>query len=433
MRQQRHIVAIFSLMFALFFTVPAPLFAVEEQETYRITQKGAETIAIAIHHLASSGKQENAFATKLDNLIRHNLDFIGLFSINPTPLNIDGSTETAIRGLSTLSDELYLTGTVTTKNGLVNLEAKVYDVPGLKLLIRKNYSGKEKDLKHISDTFCGDLLERVIGKRSVFGSQIAFVGTASGYKEIYLCDFDGTNIEQLTELKSISLTPALSPDGKYLAFTDFTTRRPGLSIKNLHNDTIVRVPQHGVSVDPAWRNERELATTLSFEGDQEIYLIKSEGTIYRRLTRNFGIDLSPSFSPDGNQMVFVSERNGQPQLFIQNLLTAEVRRLTYSGDYNTQPAWSPKGDKIAFTTYEKNGEINIFVVSTDGLELKQLTEKSGKNESPSWSPDGDMIVFTSDRSGKRKLYVMTAAGSGQRELFEMKGEQMQPFWSQYRK
>jgi TolB protein len=128
-------------------------------------------------------------------------------------------------------------------------------------------------------------------------------------------------------------------------------------------------------------------------------------------------------------MAFVSSRNGLPQIFIEDIQSGQVKRLTFSGRYNTQPSWSPAGDKIAYTTWEKNGEINIFTIGSDGSGLMQLTQKCRENKSPSWSPDGSMIVFTSNRQGKERLYVMSAKGGNERVLLQVDGEQTQPSWS----
>lgn len=78
---------------------------------------------------------------------------------------------------------------------------------------------------------------------------------------------------------------------------------------------------------------------------------------------------------------------------------------------------------------QKNGEINIFMINAGGSGLLQLTSGTKANEYPSWSPDGSMIVFSSNRQGKRKLFVMNSDGTNQRPLLQMDGEQQQPSWS----
>jgi TolB protein len=426
----RYVVA--AVMIVLCF--PLSLLAAEGGEYIAIRKEGSGKIALALDKLDAPVKEESRLAQSLDTIIRDGLDFTGLFTMISPPLNVkDNSSRDNVvlnfGALDSVGAAVYAGGAVTNTSGTISLNMQVYDTSGAKLLLKKTYNGKQQQLRTIGHAFCADLVELLTGKKSIFGSKIVFVSNKTGFKEIYECDFDGHELRQLTNSHSISLTPVLSPDGRYLAYTGFSSGRPALYIRNLSDGKTLAVGKSGISIDPGWRNSRELATTLSFEGDQEIYLIKADGAISRRLTFSKGIDLSPSFSPDGNKMAYVSDQNGLPQIFIEDLQSGQVNRLTFSGRYNTQPSWSPAGDKIAYTTWENGGEIDIFTVNIDGSGLKQLTGNSGENESPSWSSDGRMIVFASNRKGLKKLYIMGSTGDSQRPLLRSDGEQIQPCWS----
>jgi len=431
MQFTRHAIsAILALCLSL---IPLHLVAAPDGEYIIISKKGSENITLALNKLDVQRAFDGKVAHSLDLIIHDALAFPALFTILAPQVTVQDNRGINFSALGSINAEVYVRGTVATTAGNVTLDMKVYSIGAAKLLFSKTYTGKETQLRPMGHAFCADLVEHLTGRRSAFGSKIVFVSNKTGFKEIYQCEFDGKEVEQLTSSRSISLTPALSPDGKYLAYTDYSTGRPALYIRNQLDGKTVMASKSGISIDPAWRNSREVATTLSFEGDQEIYLLKSDGALYRRLTKSNGIDLSPTFSPDGNKMAYVSERNGQPQIFIQDLLSGEASRLTFNGDYNTQPSWSPSGDKIAYTTCENSGEFNIFTIGIDGSGLKQLTAHSGQNESPSWSPDGEMLVFTSSRDGKKRLYTMGSTGKNQRALLQMGGEQMQAFWSLFRK
>jgi TolB protein len=434
-RNSRHVLVFIFFFFALF---PLHLSAAETGEYIAIRKEGAGKIAIVLNKPDAKGKRESGWAQNLDTVIHDGLGFTGLFNIIPAPLNIIDTADPKnpslnFGALNSVGSEIYAGGTVTKQSGEVVLDMTVYETLSSKQILKKTYTGREEQIRSIGQKFCADLVELLTGKKSVFGTKIAFVSSSTGFKEIYECDFDGRNIAHLTASKSISLTPAYSPDGRYIAWTDFTSGRPNLYIRNLGDNKTAAASRNGVSIDPGWRNGSEVATTLSFEGDQEIYLIRMDGSVAQRVTRNRGIDVSPTFSPDGSRMAFVSSRNGPPQIFVQDMNSGVARRLTFSGRYNTQPSWSPAGDKIAYTTWENTGEINIFVINPDGTGLVKLTSRCRENESPSWSPDGDMIVFTSNRDGRKKLYVMNASGENQRPLLQMDGEQMQPSWSLFRK
>ncbi|MEI6758565.1 MAG: Tol-Pal system beta propeller repeat protein TolB [Chlorobium sp.] len=437
MQYIRHLVS-GSLVFLLYlFSFPLHLAAAETGEYIAIRKEGSGKITLVLNKPDAFAKEDSGLGQSLDTIMRDGLDFTGLFTMISPPLNVKGSSDgksAAINfgALNSVGAEVYAGGVVSKKSGKVTLDMEVYETSEAKSIFRKTYTGGEGQLRLMGHAFCADLVELLTGKKSVFGSKIVFVSSKTGFKEIYQCDFDGQGVEQLTNSHSISLTPALSPDGNYLAYTDFTSGRPALYIRKMSDKKSVMVSKSGVSIDPGWRNNSEVATILSYEGDQEIYLVKLDGSVLRRVTNSNGIDVSPSFSPDGSKMAFVSARNGQPQIFIEDLQTGETKRLTFSGRYNTQPSWSPAGDKIAYSTWENGGEINIFTINADGSGLMQLTGKSGENESPSWSPDSEMIVFSSSRDGKKMLYVMSSTGENQRRLLQIEGEQMQPSWSLFR-
>jgi len=425
------------VLISCFFAFPHHLNAVESGEYITIRKEGSSKIALVVDKPDAKGRKEREWAGTLDTVIQEGLSFTNYFSLIAPPLNVKEiadkeSVRINFSALNSVGAEVYAGGRVFEKSGVVTLEVEVFESAAGKSLLKKSYKGKKDELRLIAHAFCSDIVELLTGKKSVFGSKIVFVSNRSGFKEIYECDFDGYGLEQLTHSKSISLTPALSPDGKYLAYTDFSSGHPALYIRNLSERKTMFVSKNGISIDPGWRGSSEVATTLSYEGDQEIYLVRPDGSISQRLTNSKGIDVSPTFSPDGTKMAFVSSRNGLPQIFIQDISTGAVKRLTFSGRYNTQPSWSPAGDKIAYTTWEKNGEINIFVINAEGSGLVQLTVNSRENEAPSWSPDGEMIVFSSNRQGSKKLYVMSSSGENQRPLLQVDGDQMQPFWSVFR-
>jgi TolB protein len=125
----------------------------------------------------------------------------------------------------------------------------------------------------------------------------------------------------------------------------------------------------------------------------------------------------------------MSDRLGKPQIFIMNADGGDARRLTTSGNYNANPRWSPKGDKIAYTRMT-NGGFNIFTIAPDGTSDTQITTE-GNNENPSWSADGRFISFSSKRSSGDGVYVMRGDGTGQTKVSQEKGAFFQPSWSAY--
>ena len=352
----------------------------------------------------------------------------GAFLINPLQPNL--KRDRIIFGnWSGIGAELLITGGLKHNGDIVEMELRLFDTVKETLLVGKRYRSQAADQRRIIRRFCSEVLYQITGSYGMFASRIAFVSRAKGNKEIYTCDFDGFNPQAFTASGSITLSPAWSSDGKWMAYTSYRRGKPDLYIRHRLEKRGAIVAKKGINITPAWMpGAFQLAATLSFSGDQEIYLLTGTGKIIKRLTHKWGSDVSPTFSPDGKKIAFVSDRSGSPQIYIKDLDTGHVNRLTFQGRYNTQPSWSPKGDRIAYTAME-DGQHNITTIDIAGNEPIQLTRDAGDNESPSWSPDGSLIVFGSNREGISRIYMMTSFGTDQRRLLAMPGEQSNPSWS----
>jgi TolB protein len=160
---------------------------------------------------------------------------------------------------------------------------------------------------------------------------------------------------------------------------------------------------------------------------KDIWVMDWDGQGLRRVTLNDSLNLSPSWSPDGNRFVFASFVLGRPSLFICDLNKNRTVPL-YSGGSVSAPAWSPDGKKIAFTSISE-GNADIAVVDENGSRFEKLTNLPTIECAPAWSPDGQQIAFTSDRSGNPQVYVMDAAGGNIRRLTIEGSYNDSPAWS----
>lgn len=373
---------------------------------------------------------------KLSDFCSDSLDFTGYFRIIDRGAFLEDYREmdntggrTNFRNWTVVGAELLITGGVRSGNDQIEMELRLFDTLKGSLLVGKKYTGRLTDHPRMIHRFCSEVIYHLTGTRGVFDSKIAFISNGSGNKEVYLCDFDGQHPKRFTRNHAITLFPAWSSDGKWLAYTSYKRGRPHIYIEHRREKHGFVIDKKGINITPAWLpGQFKLAATLSHEGNQNIYLLTGKGRQIKKLTTSWGIDTSPTWSPDGRRMAFVSNRAGTPQIYVKRIDSGRVERLTFQGKYNTQPNWSPKGNKIAYSA-RMNGRHQICTIGFDGKGPVQLTSRSGDNESPSWSPDGSMIVFGSTRGGPSRMYVMTAYGTDQRRLLALPGEQTNPAWS----
>jgi dipeptidyl aminopeptidase/acylaminoacyl peptidase len=147
-----------------------------------------------------------------------------------------------------------------------------------------------------------------------------------------------------------------------------------------------------------------------------------------RLTRNPNADSDPAWSPDGARLVFTSNRDGNDEIYVMNADGRGQTRLTTSPGSDSNPTWSPGGRNIAFAS-RRDGQAEIYVMNEDGTGQTRLTTNSAPDAVPSWSPDGSRIAFTSARDGQDEIYVMNVDGSSQARLTTDPGSDVSPNWS----
>lgn len=271
------------------------------------------------------------------------------------------------------------------------------------------------------------------GQPGYAASRIAFVTQGRGSKEIYLIDSDGEGTTRVTSDGSIALSPAWAPDGRRLAYSSF--KNAGLYIFERDLSTggdRTLSARDGINITPAYAPDgRTIAFGATVGGNTEIALTTSGGGM-RTLTESRRYEnLSPSFSPDGSRIAFVSDRLGEPAVYVMGIDGGEPRVVSgyqYGRrGYSTSPDWSPTGPWIAYST-RVNGTAQIAVVGADGRGARLLTDR-GRNEDPSWAPDGRHVVFASpDRDGHGGLFVLDTVTGKVRTLVAGRGFGL-PAWS----
>tara|TARA_B100000686_G_scaffold81676_1_gene88159 strand:+ start:3438 stop:4739 length:1302 start_codon:yes stop_codon:yes gene_type:complete len=178
--------------------------------------------------------------------------------------------------------------------------------------------------------------------------------------------------------------------------------------------------------------ETRIAYVAEELGDKEIYLIDFDGKNKQKMTSDHSIVLKPTWSPNGNRLIFTSYIKKRPNLVMMDINKKKKWSVLSLPGLNTAPAWSPDGNKIALVlSRDQNSEIYYL---TKKRKLRRLTNHFNIDTSPTWSPDGEKIAFTSDRSGlaSPQIYIMDSQlgdkGSVKRITFDSSYND-NPAWS----
>ena len=161
---------------------------------------------------------------------------------------------------------------------------------------------------------------------------------------------------------------------------------------------------------------------------KRLAIMDSDGANHRFLTNGQSIVLTPRFSPDYKQIVYLSYVEKRPRIYIYDIGTGRQRVVTESANQTFAPRFSPDGRWILYSM-SVNGNTDIYRVSANGGPSQRLTNSPGIDVGGSYSPDGSRIVFESDRSGSQQLYVMNADGSNQQRITFGGGRYATPEWS----
>ena len=421
--------------------VAIPEFLVEpsaNSETREIAKRGAAELGRLLNF-------SSLFSVRSNEIFSQVLTAKGVIKWQMGQQNLDGVDVPQWRAIGIESLTL---GEVQQDQDMWTFTLRTIDLGKGEILVGKRYTRIPKSqVTAVMRRYADQVLKAYTGKSGIFSSRLVFVGrrAKSASKQIFISDFDGSNVQQITNENVPHLSPAWSRDGQFVTYTSFQDGPAEIFIYEVKTGKKTKMTHGpGLSSGSNWGpSDRLIAFTGAHNGNSEIYVMSPRGRDRKGLIVGDGLDVDPTFSPDGKWMAFVSGRFGNPHIFRASLewhddklRVSEDKRLTYAGWYNATPSWSPESDKLAFAGYDKDiNRFDMFMMNPDGTLLERLTLRAGDNERPSWAPNGQLIVFQSSRGpsledikGTPHLYIMNRDGSGQKILDTGLFEAQQPAW-----
>lgn len=420
----------------------------KEEIVIKITGFSEKQTPVAINDFVNFDEkgQKLSEEQRIDKVISSDLDLTGWFKLIPKeayyPKPIDPAKEGYDSGTidfkkwKALDVSFIIKGWYKVEGSTLKVGCYLFDVVSNKMLLNKQFTGPIDTSRKIAHRCSNLIVEAITGEAGIFETKIACVAKKGKAKEIVIMDFDGKNMQQVTNNGLLNLAPTWSKDGSKLAFITQKGKDWDIYVADMLKKKVTRLTKLGGTVNsPAFSPiNDEIAFSMTKNDDIEIFSLGLDGQIKNQLTKSYNIDVSPSWSPDGKKITFTSLRSGRPQIWTMNADGTNPIRLVYEGKNNETPSFSPKGDKISFAGLDTDGEFDIFTVAVAGGTPERLTYDTGNNEYPTWSPDGRFIAFSSTRGSKSKIFIMNKDGKNQRALFidskdDKYEEYFSPSWS----
>lgn len=407
--------------------------AAQAQLTVDVDNTAADALVIAVPALPTPQNAETPAGTTADlgnrisDVIVSDLRSSGLFEPRGrTAVRAIGFPEVTAPEFgywSSTNASALIQGFVRTNgDGKLTVGCYLYDVALQTELTRNGYVVEPRDWRRAAHKCADQIYSRLTGESPFFDSRIAYIAETGPkdrrVKRLAIMDSDGANHRFITNGQATALTPRFSPDYKSIVYLSFLDGNPRIYRYDIGtgSQTLITASTNPTFA-PRWSPDgRFILYSMAIAGNTDIYKISSAGGgTPQKLTNSPGIDVGGSFSPDGSQIVFESDRSGSQQIYVMNADGSNQRRISFGGGRYATPEWSPRGDLIAFTKIAGNFRVGVMTPSGGGERL--LTD-SWQDEAPTWAPNGRVIQYfrTVRGSGATSIWQVDLTGKNERRL-----------------
>jgi TolB protein len=323
---------------------------------------------------------------------------------------------------------------LTPETDSTRVRATLYDVRGEtpREVVRSGLRPLDSpDFRMSAHRIADELVLAATGEPGFAATRLLFIQRG----RLYRVDADGADLEVISPPEITAFSPEWMPDAGRVVYSELSEGRGRIVVHDLETEERRAVPptaellNYAAAVSPTGEL---LAFARSGDDGTEVYRYNlAQDCCLERLTvGRFSDNLSPTFSPDGRQIAYVSTRPGLPQIYVM-AADGTGQELFAPFDYgvtgsSNAPEWSPDGTRIAFHR-DVQGSLQVFIMDSRSRAVRQLTS-AGRNTDPTWAPDGRHLAFVSDRTGRRQIWVIDIETGRVRQLTTV-GDARLPAWS----
>jgi len=357
----------------------------------------------------------------ISNVVSANLKRSGFFEpLNPSSFIEIGLTLANAPNFpqwTQIGAQAVLYGGVTTRgDGRLDVGFRLYDPYRQCQLVSYQFTATQEQWRRIAHKISDVIYQRMTGEAGFFDSRVIFVseeGTQlNRINRLTIADQDGFNPTYLTQGDEVIMSPRFSlsqPDEiTYVALGKDYSRIYLYNLTTGRRESLGEFD--GQVLAPRFSNDgNKIAFSIIRGGNTDVYVMDLRSRQITRLTSDPGIDTSPSFSPDGSQIVFTSDRSGSARLYVMRSDGSGQRPISRGGGIYTAPSWSPTGNLIAFTK-QGGGRFSTGVMNADGSG-ERILSSSYFEEGPNWAPNGRYVMFARQTpGGDTRLWTVDLSG-----------------------
>lgn len=418
-----------SLLLALSFLCLAPE-AHAQRLKIDITQGVVEPMPIAITAFSGSSPTATQVGSNIASVVSSDLESSGLFRpLDPKSFVQDGaSAHTAPRFADwrVINTQALVSGLISPQtDGRLKVEFRLWDVFAEQQMTGMAYFTVPQNWRRIAHIISDAIYKRITGEQGYFDTRVVYISEtgseAHRTKRLAIMDQDGANHRFLTDGRTLILTPRFSPTMQEITYLAYYNNKPRVYLFNIdtgRQEVLGDFP--GMTFAPRFSPDgnKVVFSLIEESGNSNIFVMDLRSRHVTRLTNNPSINTAPSYSPDGSQITFESDRGGSQQVYVMSASGGNPHRISFGeGRYGT-PVWSPRGDYIAFTK-QSGGQFSIGIMRPDGSGERIITS-AFHAEGPTWAPNGRVLMYFKERpSGNTKtarLYSIDITGHNEREI-----------------